>query len=159
MSTKLIYLKKQPLMKMIFGFSIFTLGTLIALFYAINGLILSGIGLFLIHKEGIEVNLGTKSYRSLISFGGIHFGKWKPLPNLDYVSVFKTTENVRVRAVTAEANLNNEVYKINLFYNRNKHITAYKTEEVEDALKVGIEISKTLKIDVLDATTPNQKWL
>lgn len=159
MSKKLIYLKREPLIKLIFGFSIFTLGTLIALFYAINGLILSGIGLFLIKREGIEVNLDSKTYRSLISFLGIHFGKWKPVPNIEYVSIFKTTENVRIRAVTAEANLSNEIYKINLFYKRNKYITAYKTEDIDDAMNIGVDVGKVFQIDVLDATTPNQKWL
>ena len=155
----LIYLRKLPLVKMIFGILLICLGINVVIFTAISGFIAVGLGLFLIKKDGIELNLESKKYRELISFVGINFGKWKAVPEFEYVSIFKTSENIRVRVAIAETNLKDLVYKINLFYNKNKYITAYKTNDIDDAMKVGIEVGRAFQIDVLDATTSNQKWL
>ena len=156
---KLFYLRKQPLIKMIFGISLICVGINVVLFTSISGLIAVGIGLFLVKKDGIELDLESKKFRSVISFFGINFGKWESVPDFEYVSVFKTSENIRARYIVAEAHLKNQIYKVNLFYNRNKYMTAYKTEELEDAMKIGIEVGSVFQIDVLDATTANQKWL
>jgi hypothetical protein len=51
------------------------------------------------------------------------------------------------------------IYKVNLFYNRNKYITAYKTNDIDEAMKIGIEVGRVFQMDVLNATTPDQKWL
>ena len=155
----LIYLRKLPLVKMIFGILLICLGINVVIFTAISGFIAVGLGLFLLKKDGIELNLESKKYRELISFVGINFGKWKAVPEFEYVSIFKTSENIRVRVAIAETNLKDLVYKINLFYNKNKYITAYKTNDIDDAMKVGIEVGRAFQIDVLDATTSNQKWL
>ncbi len=155
----LIYLRKQPIVKTIFGTLLICLGINVVIFTDITGFIAFGIGLFLIKKEGTELDLESKKLRSIVSFLGIHFGKWKQAPAFEYVSIFKTNENIRLRYFVAEANMKKEIYKINLFYNRNKYITVYKTEELDDAMKNGIEIGRVFGIDVLDATKANQKWL
>ena len=57
-----------------------------------------------------------KKYREIYSVVGIDFGKWKDLPELEYVSVFETTENKRVQAMGATTTMKNNIYKLNLFY-------------------------------------------
>jgi hypothetical protein len=144
---------------MIFGILLICVGINVIIFTDMTGFIAVGVGLFLIKKDGIELNLESKKYRELISFAGLNFGKWKAVPEFEYVSIFKTSENIRVRVVVAEANLKDMIYKVNLFYNRNKYITAYKTNDIDEAMKIGIEVGRVFQMDVLDATTPNQKWL
>ena len=130
-----------------------------AIFNHVFSLILSGIGVYLALTQGSEINLATKEYRELYSIFGINFGKWKPLPALEYVSVFKTKENSRVQGLGASANFSSSIIKLNLFYNTNRKIEAYSTVDEADAFKVAKHLADVLKIDILDATERETKWL
>jgi hypothetical protein len=133
----------------------------IYLFFAgtLFGVILLGAALKLSLREGFELNLEEKKYRNVYSIFAINFGSWKKLPEIEYVSVFKTIKNSRTRVIAAEANLGFEVFKLNLFYNKNKHIEAYVSDEKEDAFTVAKHIATVLELDIYDATTPEKKWI
>lgn len=156
--SKIIYKRPVPVMKFVFGIAFFIYG---AIWAASNlfGIILCGIAVFFFHTDGIEIDLKKRTYRTIFSVFGMHFGKWKTLPDIEYVSVFKTTETTTVRAVTAEANVKNDVIKLNLFYNGNHRIEAYNTTNEKDAFEKAREIAQILNIDILDATQPESKWL
>jgi hypothetical protein len=155
----LCYLRKVPVMKLVFGFVLFCVGIFCALTNSVFNLVLSGIGVFLMLQEGSEINLASKKYRELYAVLGVKVGKWKDLPPIEYVSVFKTKENKRVQGMGASANFSNEVYKLNLFYNRNKKIEVYITDNLKDAFDKAKYISEILNIDVLDATERESKWV
>lgn len=151
--------KKVPVMKLILGFVMICFGINGAIFNNIFFLVLSGIGVFLALSEGSEINLETKRYREFYSIFGIDFGTWKELPVIDYISVFKTKENSRVQSMGASANFSTPIIKLNLFYNSNKKIEAYKTEDRDDAFNVASHLAENLGIDILDATEKESKWL
>lgn len=156
----IIYLKKVPFAKMFFGFVIMVAGVGIFLFSAvIFGAIFTFIGLNLLSTEGSEINFIEKKYRIIKSVFGIHFGKWKDCPKFEYVSVFKTKENQTIRVVTAEATMQSDVILLNLFYENNKYITFYKTDNKEDAFKVANHFNFVFDIDILDATGSESKWV
>ncbi len=117
------------------------------------------IGLGLNIVDGTDINLTNKSIRSFQSLFGIKYGKWKQIPNFEYVSVFKTNESQTIRVVTAETTLKSSVFLVNVFYNRNKHITFYKTIDKTKAFEVADHFKLALEIDVLDATEKEKKWL
>ncbi|MFI1744916.1 hypothetical protein [Thalassobellus sediminis] len=158
-NTTLQHLRKVPTSKLIFGVVLFLLGVFGAITNNIFSLVLSGIGVFLMLREGSEIDLASKKYREIYSIMGINIGIWKDLPNIEYVSVFKTKENKRVQAMGASANFSNQVYLLNLFYNRNQKIEAYRTEDLNDAFKNAKYIAQVLSINVLDATERASKWL
>jgi hypothetical protein len=159
MKTTIRNVKKVPVLKLIFGFVLICFGIHGAIFNNVFSLVLSGIGVFLVMSQGSEINLDTKKYREFYSVLGIDFGTWKDLPQLDYVSVFKTKENSRVQGMGASANFSNPIIKLNLFYNTNKKIEVYKTEDVDEAFKLAKHIAEVFRIDVLDATDKESKWL
>lgn len=132
---------------------------LISIFSDIKGLVPLFIGSYLLIEHGVEINLDNKTYRTFKSFFGLTFGKWQPLPDIEYVSVFKTTEVTTVWARSASANISSSVVKVNLFYNTNQKIEAYVTDDVDDAFEVAKQIATALSIDVLDATSRDTKWL
>jgi len=123
------------------------------------GIILLGAALKLSLREGFELNLEEKKYRNIYSIFAINFGVWKKLPEIEYVSLFKTIKNNRARVVTAEATLGFEVFKLNLFYSKNRHIEAYVSDEKEDAFTVAKHIANVLELDILDATQPEKEWI
>ncbi len=119
----------------------------------IFGLVFFGVALKLALREGIEVDLNGIRYRKIYAILGFADGKWKVLPSIEYISVFKTKKKSRTRVISAEATMQLEVYKVNLFYNTNKHIEAFVAEEKEDAFKVANQIAEVLSLEIYDATS------
>lgn len=157
---KIIYLKEVPFFKKLFGIILGILA--IGIFITSNmlfGLIFLAIGINLVLTEGSEIDLENKTYRTVKSIFGINFGKWNSCPKFEYVSVFRTKETQRVNVVTATTALTNEIILLNLFYNGNKKITFYKTDDKEEAFKVAEHFKLALNIDILDATESEKKWL
>ena len=159
MKTNIRNVKKVPIIKLVFGFVLICIGINGAIFTNIFSIVVSGIGVFLVLTQGSEINLETKRYREFHSVFGVDFGAWKDLPDLEYVSVFKTKENSRVQAMGASANFSNPIIKLHLFYHTNQKIEAYITEDKEEAFKVAKHLANVLHIDVLDATERESKWL
>lgn len=157
----IIYLNEIILMKKILAISLILSGIGIFLFENIYaGLFLFLLGLNFIVTEGTEIDLESKTYRTVKSFLGKNFGKWQPCPEFEYVSVFKTLEATTVRAYGADmATFKNDIILLNLFYNRNKNFTIMKTTDKNEAFKVAEHLKIALDIDILDATTNEKKWL
>jgi hypothetical protein len=154
------YTKDAPILKIVLGVVVFFGGLFIFIFGAILfGLMFMVIGVNLCLLEGSEIDLNNKLYRTTKSIFGVKLGKWKPIPNFEYISVFKTSETQQVNVVSASAKFNSSVIVLNLFYDRNKHITFYKTENKEDAFAVANHFKLALDIDILDATESEKKWL
>ena len=144
-------------MKFIFGAAFFILG--VVWLPHLFGFIICGLSFFFVHTTGIEIDLENKKYRNVIAFFSLNFGKWQPLPEIEYISVFKTVESTVLRAATAETVVKNDIIKVNLFYQNNRRIEAYVTQDMEDAFKKAKEIATILNVDILDATERESKWL
>ncbi len=154
------YLKKIPTFKKVLGFIICAFGLYAFVFSSIAfGIMSFLIGLNLFLTEGSQINLENNTYRNIKSLFGLNFGTWKPCPEFEYVSVFKTKENQTVRVVSAEATLQNDVILLNLFYKGNKHITFYKTQDKSDAFKMAEKFKFIFGVDILDATGTEKVWL
>ena len=154
------YQKEIPFVKRFFGFGFAFLGiVLFATTLSIMPIIFIAIGLGLNITEGSDINLANKVYRTFHSLFGLKIGKWMPIPNFEYVSVFKTKESQTVRVVTAETTHTYDIILVNLFYNRNKHITFFKTNNKKEAFEVAEHFKLALDIDILDATESEKKWL
>ncbi len=154
------YQKPISFVKRFFGFSFAFLGiVMLVLTGSLMSLIFVFIWLGLNVTEGSEIDLASKTYRTINSLFGIKIGKWNPIPDFEYVSVFKTKESQTIRVVTAETTQSYDIIHVNLFYNRNKHITFYKTDTKKDAFEVANHFKLALGVDILDATEREKKWL
>jgi hypothetical protein len=154
------YQKDVPVMKSILGYAIllFALITLLTV-NLIFGAIFMALGLHIISTEGSQINLTDKTYRTFRAAFGFRFGKWQPVPEFEYVSVFKTKESQTSTAIAASVTRTYDIILLNLFYNTNKHITFYKTNDKEDAFKVAEHFRLAFGIDILDATEREKRWL
>ncbi|RNC88368.1 MAG: hypothetical protein ED556_04055 [Winogradskyella sp.] len=150
--------RKLPIWKTILGTISLALG-IYTLFSSYSAFILIGFGIYLLLVEGSEFDFKNRKYRKIRSILGIDIGKWEALPDIEYISVFKTNEVTTLRARSAEAKVKNEIFKLNLFYNRNKRIEAYRTYNIDDAFKKAKEIASLLNVDILDATERESKWI
>ncbi len=97
----------------------------------------------------VVFDLENEKYKEQYSIGPIKVGKWKNLPKIDYVSVFKQPLEE-----------GKYIYEANLWYQRNKHFNIYSNVNLEPVFEMGKNVSKILKVDLLDATIPNDyKWV
>ena len=130
---------------MLLGFGIFLTTNIY------SGIFIFFIGLNLIATEGTEINVTNKNFRNVKSVLGLKFGKWKPCPEFEYVSVFKTKETTGINALGATiGTFKTDIIVLNLFYDTNKHITFYKTDEIKDAFKVAENIKQIFNIRIYD---------
>ena len=116
------------------------------------GLVLLAAAARLSLRDGAEIDVFNKRYRNLNSLWAVTWGNWQPLPEIEYLSVFKTTRKTRARVIAAQALVGTEVYRLNLFYETNKHITVYEGETKEDAMQKAAGLAKELEIELHDAT-------
>ncbi|WP_299337654.1 hypothetical protein [uncultured Psychroserpens sp.] len=160
MDATITYIRKVPFWKIIIGFAAILIGVLGLINFVYFALVPLLFGVMMLKTEGSEINLESKTYRKINSFLGVHFGKWQPLQNPEYISVFNTTEDITVRALSAETTNSFPIIVLNIFYERNKKITVYKTKHVKDAFEVASHIADALMIDLLDATEKGDyKWV
>ena len=147
----MIHLKEVLLMRKVFGFALGILGVLLLITEPIYfGILFIFFGLNLFSTNGFEMNLENKTYRNINSLFGIHYGNWKPYPEIEYISVLKTKESKSVEG-TSTRDIK-DIIHFNLFYSENKHLTFYKTDYVEDAHKAIDKLKQSLDITILDKT-------
>ncbi|QCX37760.1 hypothetical protein FF125_04665 [Aureibaculum algae] len=154
MEKNFIFIEEMSIFKKIF-FSVFlALGIVLLLSGGIfYGFIILGIATKFLMQEGVELDLHNLKYRELVTWYGIKFGKWKKLPDIEYVSVFETKKTSRFRAGGGNATYASElIFKLNLFYQRNKHITLLATENKDKAMEIGNNISNILGVQLNNAT-------
>lgn len=159
MNYNIRHLQPIPTIKVVFAIILSLFSVYLFFSGTLFGIVLLGAALKLALREGFELNLQERKYRNIYSIFAINFGAWKKLPEIEYVSIFKTIKKSRARVIAAEANLGFEVYKLNLFYSKNRHIEAYITDKKEDAFTTAKHIASVLDIDILDATESEKVWL
>ncbi len=103
----------------------------------------------LCYKRGIQIKPQSKEFKATFEIGPLVLGQWKKIPDPEYVSVFQ-------QAVQQ----GNNIFKVNLWYDRNKHWELYTNTDYRESFLIGFDLSEELAIDLLDATTPNDyKWI
>jgi hypothetical protein len=104
----------------------------------------------------LHFDLREKKYKKVSIVAGIKISSgWKPLPDIEYVSVFCQQYGNVDTEDTATYD-----YTVNLWYKTNKHFTIYSNSIAEPCFNLAHQIAAKLKTDLLDATEPgNFKWL
>lgn len=86
-----------------------------------------------------------KRFKREFALGILKYGRWKPMPKFDYVSLYA---------------LNPGTFQVNLWNNKNNHWDLYEEFNFKDAFRIAFELSELLNIDLLDATVPNNfRWI
>lgn len=156
---KITYKRPVPKLKRLYGAGLLFLGILSAFSGNTLGIIFLISSLFFFKYDGIEIDFETKKYRNIYGILNFKFGKWEDLPDVEYISVFKTTQTSRVWVSTASTVVTNTSIKVNLFYNTNRKLEIYESEKSDDAFKIAKEVALHLDIDILDATKKESEWL
>jgi hypothetical protein len=123
-----------------------------------TGLLLLSLFLFIL-RNGIETDIEKKVYRIGIFFGNICIGSWKALPEIRYVSVFRTVVHSSVASRSNREYTKRELTcLISLVHGKNSRLVIEMQEGTEVALKKAGLIAARLGVKVWDATERQGKW-
>ncbi|TRW22857.1 hypothetical protein FMM05_16520 [Flavobacterium zepuense] len=103
----------------------------------------------------IYLNAVTNRYKAVVKLGPLHTGKWKQLPETEYVSVFYQryeSENIRSTG-------NKLFYDVNLWPAAGAPLTIAQYSSKREALDVARQIAVALNTGLLDATKADAVWL
>jgi hypothetical protein len=116
------------------------------------------LALFLL-QEGIQVIFTEKKYRTFTTFRIATFGKWKKLPPISYISVFKERQAAQVSSITANYTLRLTFIQVNLITEDKRRINLYTAKSEEEAFAFAKDVSEKLKLRVFDATSDERKFI
>lgn len=117
----------------------------IAMYYFIVAFSAMLMGLRFSMKNSMFFDLENRKFKDQYKVGPFKMGKWKLLPELEYVSVFKNTRGF---------------FEINIWHRKNKkytdsHFNIYNYSDEEEALETAFYIANKLNIKLFDATEKN----
>jgi hypothetical protein len=150
------YSKDDLISKKVFGISLLIFGICYLFSKTVSsisiGITSIYIGILITLIRGIEINPEENKLREFISFFGIKLGGWKNFKKPEYISVFKA------KYYDGDGS-KNEILNINLFFEKNEHLTVYQTGDMEEAFKIADFFKEVLNVNILDATSSESKWL
>lgn len=79
-------------------------------------------------------------------------GKWKKIPEIEYIYQSLKPKREPCPSDYAEALSDFEEYRVNLFYKRNRFITAFVSDKKMEAFDAARQLALVLNADILDAT-------
>lgn len=122
--------------------------------FLVLGGVLFLLGVNLISKVGIEINMDERIYRNVSLILGIKFGNWKNYPKVQYLSIFRTLVSQKIGGKgfksTATATLSERMIKINLFTETEEPITLYITKDETIAYQIVEKFKEFYGIEILD---------
>ncbi|RYD72007.1 MAG: hypothetical protein EOP53_22670 [Sphingobacteriales bacterium] len=135
-------------------------GFSIVLNYPLISVFLIPLALFVVFcRNGIEVDFNETKYRDYWGPTVLRFGKWISLPEIDYISVFKTKISQTVSSRVSSVNFEDEEIQVNLITADRKRITVFETKNKNHALARAWKFADQLKVGILDATTHEREWI
>lgn len=116
--------------------------------------------LIFVYQTGIEIDFNNKKYRLITTFGPQVFGEWLDLPEIEYISFFKTN---LVSSATGISNTSisysQEVFQVNLIVGNNKILRMFELNNKNESYDFAKFYALKLKVDIYDATVRPAKWI
>ena len=93
------------------------------------------------YQIGVEINFVDRKFRNVSIYGPQRFGTWKALPELKYVSLFKTN---LIHSVTGRSGTSVSqkafVIQVNLITEQKKRIMLYEGKDLAEAVVLAKKI-------------------
>lgn len=155
-----IYRRERPVMVKAVSGAVLIFALVRLLHSPLSSLVmgLGSIGLFSF-RSGIEVNIPERKYRMVNMLGPQVFGTWEDLPELDYISLFKTNITFSASSLTTATISQTDTYiQVNLITEKKKKIKVYEGKDFNEALARAKQFSKDFQLDIWNATVRPADW-
>lgn len=124
------------------------------------GLLLFIVGICLVFiRDGIEIRMSERQFRSYYSVFTMMMGKWKPLPEIEYITIFNERVNQEAWVSSIRNNLVDKHVKVALVYGNNQQLAVGIFESKVKAVETATDLAKQLGVRLLDYTTKDPVWI
>ncbi|PKP31589.1 MAG: hypothetical protein CVT99_08570 [Bacteroidetes bacterium HGW-Bacteroidetes-16] len=110
-------------------------------------------------REGIEIRIMERQFRSYISIFSIFMGKWKPLPEIEYITLFNERVNQEAWMLSIHGNTLDEHIKVALVHGNHQQIPVGIFKDKEMAVEAATKLATQLGTKLLDYTTKDPAWV
>jgi len=110
-------------------------------------------------REGIEIRIKERQFRSYISIFSIFMGKWKSLPEIEYITLFNERVNQEAWMLSIHGNTLDEHIKVALVHASHQQIPVGIFESKEKAVEAATKLATQMGTKLLDYTTKDPVWL
>jgi hypothetical protein len=110
-------------------------------------------------RVGVQINFETRQHREYVNIFGFLFGKWKPIPKLEYVTVFVEHYAQRGSVASIDNEFDFEKVKVSLIISEPERLEAGLFDTKETGIEAGKLLAKKLKTKLLDFTSHEPGWV
>ena len=110
-------------------------------------------------KVGVQIDFKKRGHREYVNVLGFLFGKWKTIPELEYVTVFVEHYSQRGSVATIDSENRFEKFKVSLIITEPERIEAGLFDTKEKGMEAGKLLARQLKTKLLDFTTHEPGWV
>jgi hypothetical protein len=142
------------------GYILVLFGVYLLLRYNLLGMLAIAGGLFTsFSRTGIRIDFERKEYREYLGLFRLKMGKWKPLPEIQYVTVFvdKVVQEMHVASISSTQATSD--YRINLIVSKTARIAIGLFEDRAKAMMTGASLASQLQCKLLDYTSGKPVWV
>ena len=142
------------------GYILVLFGVYLLVRYNLLGLLAIGGGLFIsFSRTGIMIAFERKEYREYLGLFRLKMGKWKPLPEIQYVTVFVDKEVQEVHMASMSSTQAPNDYRINLIVSKTSRIGIGLFKDKAKAMMTGASLATRLHCKLLDYTSGKPVWV
>lgn len=108
-----------------------------------------------LRKFKVFINIDSRSYKLQESFLGLfNWGRFKPLPKLDYVLVFKSLY-VKCESCSIDDYESNDhsYYQVSLVHTKKQRIIIHETRDKENAFSFAFQVGRKLQLKIRDSAS------
>ncbi len=154
---------KFPLLILLIGGAIMFVDATLA---RIGGLIVILLGMVSMYlRSGVQLDLAIHQYRKYMKLGWMYFGKWQPLPEIDYVAIVRMRMS-QIKFTPSQASFSQDEsgylhnYNINLIFRNSmlRYLTIY-TGDIDDTMPLARKMAREMQTQLYDSSTSVKKWI
>lgn len=116
----------------------------------------------LISRQGIKVDLSKRSFTKFEKIFSLFTFKEqsKPLPNIEYILVFKTLYG-GCSSCSLKDFEESSITQLSFVYNKNRKLIIHESKEMEDIMNLAKQIATEMQLRILDSATDRRhsKWI
>lgn len=106
-----------------------------------------------------DLDIDNRKTREYFGFLGMKFGKWKDIPEVEYVTVFQERMIQGKNVVSISSYHSEESYMVDLIISPKERISAAKYVDKEKAIEKGMALALAFNCKLLDYTSGKAKWV
>lgn len=114
--------------------------------------------LLLVFKIAMEFDFNNRKYRYIIYIYNFRIGRWKALPEIDYISIYEGVLTTGQSSSRQYLTYDEYAIIVCLCYEHNMQLQVFKTLDINKAFEKAIFFADKLNVKIFDGRKGIRKW-